>query len=383
MNDRLSNQRQLFDIPEDVVYLNCASQGPLLRHACDAGREGVLRKARPWDPEMRARTLDEIEYCRTIYGGLIGAGADNIALVHSTSYGIEVAASNLSLNGNQNIVVIEDQFPSNFHAWRIKALQAGAQLTIVPAPGDWDWTRAILERIDQNTAIVATAPCRWTDGSVVDLVAIGKRCRAVGAALVVDATQAAGAMALDVAAIDPDFMVASGYKWLLCPYAFTFLYVATRHHGGQPIEHYTWTLTDPPAIGMMRGDDMDGAAGARRFDMGERNNPIHPGMALAALEQVKAWRPERIARSIEPLTDCVEAMALARGLTVPPKECRVPHMLGLRRDQGWPEDLQERFGSLGIYVSKRGNSMRVSPYLYNDQGDVERLFEAIDQLESS
>ena len=69
-------------------------------------------------------------------------------------------------------------------------------------------------------------------------------------------------MALDVAAIDPDFMVASGYKWLLCPYAFTFLYVATRHHGGQPIEHYTWTLTDPPAIGMMRGDDMDGAAGA-------------------------------------------------------------------------------------------------------------------------
>jgi selenocysteine lyase/cysteine desulfurase len=58
-------------------------------------------------------------------------------------------------------------------------------------------------------------------------------------------------------------------------------------------------------------------------------------------------------------------------------------MLGLRRDQGWPEDLQERFGSLGIYVSKRGNSMRVSPYLYNDQGDVERLFEAIDQLESS
>ena len=75
-------------------------------------------------------------------------------------------------------------------------------------------------------------------------------------------------MSLDVADIDPDFMVASGYKWLLCPYAFTFLYVAARHHNGQPIEHYAWTLSEPLAAGMLRGDDMDDAVGARRFDMG-------------------------------------------------------------------------------------------------------------------
>ena len=106
-------------------------------------------------------------------------------------------------------------------------------------------------------------------------------------------------------------------------------------------------------------------------------------MALAALEQVAAWQPPRIARSIEPLTDHADAMARNRGFTTPPKECRVPHMLGIRRDRGWPDDLQERFGSLGIYVSKRGDAMRVSPYLYNDQDDVERLFEAIDQLEVS
>ena len=381
MTDRLSNQRALFNIPEDVVYLNCASQGPLMQQTCDAGHEGVLRKAKPWDQSMRARTLDEIESCRAVYGNLVGAEADDIALVHSTSYGIQVAASNLSLDESQNIVVIEGQFPSNFHAWRLKALQVGARLTIVPVPDDWNWTRAILEHIDRNTAIVATTPCRWTDGSAVDLVAVGKRCREVGAALVIDATQAAGAMSLDVADIDPDFMVASGYKWLLCPYAFTFLYVAARHHNGQPIEHYAWTLSEPLAAGMLRGDDMDDAVGARRFDMGERNNPILPGMALAALEQVAAWQPSRIARSIEPLTDHADAMARNRGFTTPPKECRVPHMLGIRRDRGWPEDLQERFGSLGIYVSKRGDAMRVSPYLYNDQDDVERLFEAIDQLE--
>mgnify|MGYP002525280205 CR=1 FL=1 len=93
---------------------------------------------------------------------------------------------------------IEDQFPSNFHAWHLKTREVGAKLTIVPTPDDWDWTSAILAHINCNTAIVATAPCRWTDGSSIDLVALGRRCREVGAALVVDATQSAGAMALDV-----------------------------------------------------------------------------------------------------------------------------------------------------------------------------------------
>jgi selenocysteine lyase/cysteine desulfurase len=187
-------------------------------------------------------------------------------------------------------------------------------------------------------------------------------------------------MELDVNEIDPDFMIASGYKWLLCPYAFSFLYAAPRHHSAQPIEHYTWTLSDTPPLGMMRGDDMDGASGARRFDMGERNNPILPAMAIKALDQLIEWRLERISRSIEMLTDLVEAAALDRGMLVPPKHCRVAHIIGIRRHQGWPEDLQDRLASLGVYVSKRGDAMRVSPYLYNEANEVERLFEAVDHL---
>ena len=380
MTDQLSNQKAMFDIPEDVVYLNCASQGPLLQISCRAGQESVMRKAQPWDAQSRDRTADEIERCRSAYGLLIGSEADNIALVHSTSYGIKLAAESLPVLPGQNIVVIEDQFPSNFHAWHLKTREVGAKLTIVPTPDDWDWTSAILAHINCNTAIVATAPCRWTDGSSIDLVALGRRCREVGAALVVDATQSAGAMELDVNEIDPDFMIASGYKWLLCPYAFSFLYAAPRHHSAQPIEHYTWTLSDTPPLGMMRGDDMDGASGARRFDMGERNNPILPAMAISALEQLIEWRLERISRSVEILTDLVEVAALDRGMLMPPKHRRVAHIIGIRRQQGWPEDLQERLASMGVYVSKRGDAMRVSPYLYNEADDVQRLFEAVDHL---
>lgn len=130
----------------------------------------------------------------------------------------------------------------------------------------------------------------------------------------------------------------------------------------------------------MRGDDMDGASGARRFDMGERNNPILPAMAISALEQLIEWRLERISRSVEILTDLVEVAALDRGMLMPPKHRRVAHIIGIRRQQGWPEDLQERLASMGVYVSKRGDAMRVSPYLYNEADDVQRLFEAVDHL---
>jgi selenocysteine lyase/cysteine desulfurase len=79
------------------------------------------------------------------------------------------------------------------------------------APG-LGWADAVLECIDAGTAVVAVAPCYWLDGTRLPLEVIAARCRAVGAALVVDGTQWVGAASLDVAALDPDFVVCAGYK---------------------------------------------------------------------------------------------------------------------------------------------------------------------------
>ena len=125
---------------------------------------------------------------------------------------------------------------------------------------------------------------------------------------------------------------------------------------------------------------MDNPVGARRFDMGERNNPILPTMAIAALEQLIEWQPVQISQFIKTLTDSIEVAAEERGMLVPPRQHRVAHIIGVRRREGWPNDLQERLASMGVYVSKRGDAMRVSPYLYNDANDVVRLFKAVDQL---
>jgi len=358
----IENQRHRFDIPDTLVYLNCASQTPLLRDSVAAGETGLSRKAQPWGTG-REDTAADAEQARALFAGLIGATADDIAIIPSTSYGVAVAAANLPIARGQEILVLENQFPSNYHAWRIKAAENGARLVTAPWPGDGDWTSAVLEHLRAGTAIVALPHCHWTDGGRLDLVVIGARCRERGAALVIDATQHVGAAPLDIAAIQPDFLVCSAYKWLLCPYTLAFLYAAPRHHGGQPLEH--------------RDDFHTG--GARRFDMGERYNPINLPMAVAALDQVRQWTPGAITATMTPLIDRIAEGAEEHGYAVPPKAHRSGHFIGLRGKTPPADDLAQRCAADGVHVALRGGAIRVSPYLFTRDDEIDRFFATLDR----
>jgi selenocysteine lyase/cysteine desulfurase len=161
-----------------------------------------------------------------------------VALVPAASYGLAAAAANLPLGSGRTVVLAADQFPSNVHVWRVRAAEVGARI-VAAAPGpEGDLTAAILASIGPETAVVACAHCRWTDGALVDLVQVAEAARAVGAALVLDLTQSAGALPFDLAAVRPDFLTTACYKWLLGPYSTGFLYVAPHRRDGHPLEEH-------------------------------------------------------------------------------------------------------------------------------------------------
>ena len=176
----LDNQKHLFDIEDEVTYLNCAAYTPLLKASYMSGLEGLNRKYHPWNLDSMG-TPAEAEHLRSLFASLIGAHRNNVAIINSTSYGVAVMARNLPVETGQNIVVIADQFPSNFFTWRHLAQQKGGQLKVVSRPEDGNWTPNILEAITPHTAIAALPQCHWSDGSKIDLTAIGKRCREIGA----------------------------------------------------------------------------------------------------------------------------------------------------------------------------------------------------------
>ncbi len=213
----LDCQRHLFDIPDDVAYLNCAYISPLLNAVRDAGIAGTQRKSHPWEIFPRDFFTDA-EEARGLFAELIGATANDVALGSAASYGTATAARNLPVQRGQRILVLQDQFPSNVYSWHALANESDGTILTLQRPQDDDWTRSVLEALDERVAIAALPHVHWTDGAMLDLVRIGARCREVGAALVIDGTQSVGVLPFDVNAIQPDFLAVATYKWLLGPY---------------------------------------------------------------------------------------------------------------------------------------------------------------------
>jgi selenocysteine lyase/cysteine desulfurase len=367
-------QRALFDMKEGTAYLDCAKMSPLSRAALEAGRRGLERKAHPWD--VRAEHFfDESEEVRGLFARLIGASADDVAIIPSVSYGMATVMANVPVAAGQKIVTLADDFPSGILASRALAKRAEARIVTIARPKEGSWSAAILESIDGSTALVVVPHTHWVCGTMVDVEAIGRRCRSVGAALVLDTTQSTGALPLDLAAVDPDYLIATSYKWLMGPYSLGFLYVAPRHQQGRPLEE-AWIVRGNARNFRSLTDYEEGFdAGARRFDMGERSNFALLPVAGAAMEQLLDWGVADICETLGRMTGAIEARLGERGVTG--QQGRAPHFLSVRFPGGPPEGIEERLAAADVHVSLRGERIRITPHLYNDESDIDRLFDAL------
>ncbi len=374
MVEQLGCQRALFELPEHVAYLNAAAYVPLPRSVRAAGEQGVLTKSHPWamkwsDGEARA------ERARGAAARLLGVASDDVAITGAVSYGIATAARNLRIARGTRVLMIAGEFPSLALVWPGLAQAAGAEIEVVARPDDADWTSAILEAIERPGAppvgLAALTPLHWSDGALIDLARIVPALRRQGARIVIDATQSAGVLDLDIAALKPDFLAFPTYKWVCGPYSLAFLYVAPEHQGGRPLEEH-----GPARAPGSNADPY--IPTARRFDRGERNDPIGLPMAAAGLEQVLEWDRTALAARLRGLTDALAAaVADLPGVATIDRARRAPHVLGLRFEGGLPPGLVDRLAARDVHVADRQGVMRVSPHVYNDEADVERFAAAL------
>lgn len=369
-------ERYLFDIPDGVTYLNCAYMSPLMKPVGEAGAAGLARKEHPWEitPDQFFTGSEEF---RTAAARILDCSADCVALVPSASYGIATAARNLPIQAGQTILVLDEQFPSNYYPWQRMADKNHAALKIVPWPSDDDWTAAVLNGLTEEVGIAALPHVQWTGGGILDLVRIGEACRKIGAALVLDLTQSLGALPFSVREVQPDFAVSANYKWLMGPYTTGLLYVAPKWHAGFPLEE-NWiqraNARDFTSL-ILYTDDYD--AGARRFDMGERSNFALLPAATRAMQQLLEWKVAEISETVGAINRPLAEAAATFGFSSPPEKLRAPHYLCLRRKTGIPTELPHVLAQQKVFVSVRGSSVRVTPHVYNSEQDIERLISCL------
>ena len=374
-------QKQLFQLDPEVHYLNCAYMAPVLKTVEAAGISGIKRRHTP-----SVITADDFfregELLRERFAAMVGTTAERIAIVPSASYGLASAARNLPVSTGQRIVLLEEQFPSNVYTWARRAQETDAALIHVAPPASEHrgaaWNEAVLEAIDSSTAVVAMPHYHWSDGTRFDLEAIGRRCREVGAHLIVDGTQSVGAAPFDLQAIQPTALICASYKVLFGPYGLGLAYMSPALDDGVPLEE-NW-------ISRHRSDDFARLVdyeeqyrpGALRYDMGERSNPILLPMLLAALEQVDAWGPETIQSYTQELLRGPLDTLRTAGFWIEDEEWRGHHLLGLRPPaHASLETVQAELNRAHVKVSMRGSAIRVSPHVYNDTQDVDALVKAL------
>jgi selenocysteine lyase/cysteine desulfurase len=206
----LSCQRALFDIPRDVCFFNAASWSPMPLAVQSAGRTAAARKGRPWLIDQ-AFAPAQHERARTAAARLINADPGDIALIASVSYGVATAAKIVTVPAGKRVLVLANDHSSPVLEWMTRAATQGFIVETVQPPANADWTEALLEAIARPgaapVAVASISSVHWSDGGAVDLGPVAVALRSHGAALLIDATQSAGVMSLDVRALDPDFVV--------------------------------------------------------------------------------------------------------------------------------------------------------------------------------
>jgi selenocysteine lyase/cysteine desulfurase len=374
-------QRHLFDFAEEVTYLNCGYMSPLLNAVREAGDAGVRQKRHPWTMEGKVFAESPMR-ARQAFARVIGARPEDVAIVPSVSYGVAVAAANIEVRAGQNLVLLAEQFPSNVYAWMILAEKSGAKTRHVPRPKDGDWTPGVLAAIDENTALASIPNFHFSNGSRVDLEAVGAALRQVGARLVVDGTQSVGAHPTDVGVLQPDYLVCAAYKWLLGPYGISFLYVAPRHQGGgRPIEdnpggrHFGF---DGGWMKQFLKVEQPYHPDARRFDQGQADVFNLVPQATAAIEQILQWGVPEIHETLDGLTATIAERAAALGLDCPPRRNHGGHLVGIELESAAAERVYQDLVAEKVFVEKVDSYLRLSPHLYNSARDIDLFFEIVE-----
>ena len=375
----IGNAKQQFFLPEDVVYLNGAYWSPQLKSVEEAGIKALRRKNKPYEVSADDFFNDR-EKLRSLFARLIHApDPDRIAIIPSVSYGIANAVKNINTQPGQEIVLIEEQFPSNYYSWKRMAGERDLKLRLIKPPDNFNeravhWNKNLLDAINEKTAVVAIPHFHWADGTRFDLEAVRERCDMYNALMIIDGTQSIGAYPFSVTEYRPDALICGGYKWLLGPYSLGVAYYGPYFDGGVPIEENwinrlnSWDFTNLTTY----KEEFEPMAA--RYSVGESSNFILVPMLIKAIEQLLEWGPENIQEYCQSLVEGPVQQIREKGHWVELAEWRAAHLFGIYLHAPEKMDLiKKALLQNRIFVSYRGKAIRISPNVYNTPRDLQKL----------
>ena len=378
----MHNQRHLFTLPHDLHYLNCAYMSPLLKSVEEAGQQGLLAKRNPASIAP-ADFFSDTKEVKALFAELVRGRAEQIVIIPSVAYGMANALNNCPGKINGHALIVADEFPSGYYALERWAKEKNNYLNVIHAPANAAnrgqlWNEKIISSISTDTSVLVISHTHWVDGTLFNLKEIGRRCKETDTYLIVDGTQSVGALPFSVEDFNIDALICAAYKWLMGPYAIGLAYYSNRFNNGKPIEESWANRSNAENFRTLTQYTTDYFTGAARYNVGESSNFILLPMLKSALEQINDWQPQAIQAYCQTLTRPLVSYLQENNCWLEQEAYRSNHLFGFKLPEAANEEkLLRELEARQVKISVRGNSIRVSPHVYNTEADIAALINTI------
>ena len=301
----------------------------------------------------------------------IAAGSSATELLSSLAWAI------MPLKG-QNVVSTNIVFPSTVYPWMRIASSTGCEVRLIKEKNNFISTQSIVDLIDKNTSVVCISHVEYSNGQVFDLDLLSNAAKKHNALLIIDATQSAGAIPIDVKKTPIDAIVCGAYKWLCGPFGAAFMYVTPEL--SKKLEPGLVGFRSHKNMWELDASRVDYPNSAEKFEFSTMAFGCALGLAKS-IQYLADIGVEDIFKYNRALADTLVDNLRSKSavITSPDNKGRSSIVTAYFKKKD-SNKIVEQLKKRKVYVSKRGESIRFSPHLYNTIGDIENAIEQIDSI---
>jgi cysteine desulfurase / selenocysteine lyase len=363
-----------FPIAGNQIFVAHAGVTPLPRCAAEAMIAHV--RASCENHQEFGEVLRDIDQARQISAELIGADRAEIALLGPTSLGLSLFANGITWRDGDEIVIYQDDYPSNVYPWMALTSQGVKIRRIRPETPGHITPELVKRELSPRTRLVALASCHYLSGWRVDVDAIGSLLQERGVLFSVDAIQTLGAFPLEVKFVD--FLSADAHKWMLGPMAIGIVFVAKRNFEVcRPTLLGSWNVDSPQFLAQ---ETLRYHETARRYEPGVLNVTGVYGMR-ASLEMLQRTGSHVVASAILEVRDYLHQLLEDMGFEFLSPSCDEPLRSGIvtaRHPRANSNSLLAALERAKITATLRtaresGEWLRFSMHFYNTREEMERI----------
>jgi len=374
-------RQEWFEI-EDATYLNLASQSPMPKVSIRAVQAALEAKR---NPHLKTdSTFFEVpNRIRVSLAKLMGAQPEEIALTSGASAGVAAVAYALTWKPGDEVITAKGEFPLQYATWKPMEEREGIKLKIVSPRERFITADDLIAAITPRTRLVSVSMVRYDDGSLLDARRVADACHKQGPLFLLDASQCCGAIPMDVHQLGADFIVSAGYKWLLGPFGTGFFWARSEHLAMvRPGPFYWMAVAGSDNFAALNFEDAKPAANAKRWDSPESASYFNLNLVAmdASVDFVVRTGPELVAAHNRKLIEFMfERLPKDRFVIASPLDAARRGSYGCFRARS-PEKTAEHYQHLrkeNVVVSLREGNIRVSPYLFNTERDIDRLISVV------